>query len=68
MSKIKLRKLHQDSIELQNLSSEDCQNITGGMDSIVIGADTNHVICKYYPSLKVCDKDPGTIAPAKPYP
>ena len=67
MSKIKLRKLHQDSIELQNLSSEDCQNITGGMNGLDTG-NTNSIICRYYPNLPYCDIDPGTTAPAKPYP
>ena len=61
MSKIKLNKLDRDRLKLQNLSSEDCQNIIGGMqesiDEYVLNNTSIHVICRFYPKAKICNRN-----------
>ena len=70
MSKIKLSQLHQDNLEIQNLSNQDCHNIVGGMEESTGSGETNSyvsVICKYFPHLEICNEDPGTIQLPEPY-
>ena len=66
MSKIKLSKLSQDNLEIQELSKDKCEKIIGGMSELsgdesprIINTISKSWFCQKFPNHPCCRINPG---------